>query len=65
MYTCSSYAKYQYDTGSWSRKYSWSVITKPHILQQDSSSCGVLVMKVYIATCVNACMLNTLVYANT
>ena len=62
MCICSSYAKYQYDTGSWKRKYSWSVAIKPHRLQQDLNSCGVLVMKVCYNACMHACMLNILAY---
>ena len=52
---CSCYANHQYNAGHCSIKYCWNIVTKQHVLQQDSSSCGVYVMKVHIYINV-ACM---------
>ena len=42
----SSFSCHQVVADYWDTQYSWEVSTLPHSTQSDSSSCGVLVMKV-------------------
>ena len=45
----SSFSCHQVVADYWDTQYSWEVSTVPHSIQRDSSSCGVLVMKVQLA----------------
>ena len=40
----------QYVEGHWDKAaHKWNIVTMPHCIQKDGSSCGVYVMKVTIA----------------
>ena len=46
---CSLYSQHQHNQGHWKWENEWKVATEVHAIQQDTYSCGVFVMKVYVA----------------